>query len=112
MLNDDDGWDAIHVGAAAVHLPCELVRQLRRPGRLFIPIREGVCNCFPNTYIWIFDKDEEGNVTETKICQARFVSLMDAPLHHKMSGTQRESREGSAAEELEIVGNQLGQRDE
>lgn len=34
------GWDAIHVGAAAVKWHDELVRQLRSPGRLFIPVAE------------------------------------------------------------------------
>ena len=30
---DENGWDAIHVGAGAAHLHDELVAQLRRPGR-------------------------------------------------------------------------------
>ena len=29
----EEGWDAIHVGAAAIELHKELVDQLRRPGR-------------------------------------------------------------------------------
>lgn len=30
---EKEGWDAIHVGAAAVKLHEELIEQLRRPGR-------------------------------------------------------------------------------
>jgi protein-L-isoaspartate(D-aspartate) O-methyltransferase len=79
LLDEDNGWDVIHVGAAAVRLHDELVQQLRSPGRLFIPVAviEGVwCS---DKYIWTVDKDEEGNITKTKRCKAQYVSLMDAP---------------------------------
>lgn len=32
-------WDAIHVGAAAREVPNELLRGLKSPGRMFIPVR-------------------------------------------------------------------------
>ncbi|KAI0833963.1 PCMT-domain-containing protein [Hypoxylon sp. FL0890] len=76
--DDDGGWDAIHVGAAAIKLHDELVQQLRSPGRLFIPVLEEE-NWFSDTYIWTVDKDEKGNVTKTKHYKVKYVSLMDAP---------------------------------
>ncbi|KAI0835824.1 PCMT-domain-containing protein [Hypoxylon sp. FL0890] len=76
---EDGGWDAIHVGAAAVRLHDELERQLRSAGRLFISVAEIEDDWFSDKYIWMVDKDEEGNITKTKWCQAQYVSLMDAP---------------------------------
>ncbi|KAI0416808.1 PCMT-domain-containing protein [Xylaria grammica] len=78
FLAEDGGWDAIHVGAAAIRLHDELVRQLRSPGRLFIPVAEIEDDWFSDKYIWTVDKDEEGNITKTKRCRAQYVSLMDA----------------------------------
>ncbi|KAK7931027.1 protein-L-isoaspartate O-methyltransferase-domain-containing protein [Apiospora marii] len=70
------GWDAIHVGAAAEELHEELVRQLRSPGRMFIPVggRDGW-----DQYIWTVDKDKEGNVTKRRGYGVRYVPLTDAP---------------------------------
>ncbi|KAI0016344.1 protein-L-isoaspartate O-methyltransferase [Xylariomycetidae sp. FL0641] len=70
------GWDAIHVGAAAVELHDELVRQLRAPGRLFIPVAD---ESGWDQYIWTVDKDEEGKVTRKKGYGVRYVPLTDAP---------------------------------
>ena len=69
------GWDAIHVGAAAVKLHEELIEQLRSPGRLFIPVEDenGI-----DQYIWNVDKDEKGNVTKKKLYGVRYVPLTDA----------------------------------
>ncbi|KAI1134937.1 PCMT-domain-containing protein [Hypoxylon sp. FL0543] len=75
---DEDGWDAIHVGAAAIKLHDELVQQLRSPGRLFIPVADEENNWFSDKYIWTVDKDEKGNVTKTKHYRVQYVSLMDA----------------------------------
>ncbi|KAI0845364.1 protein-L-isoaspartate O-methyltransferase [Daldinia vernicosa] len=71
------GWDAIHVGAAAATLHDELVRQLRSPGRMFIPVEAG--NGWEEQYIWTVDKDEHGNVTKKKLYGVRYVPLTDAP---------------------------------
>ncbi|KAI0505660.1 hypothetical protein F5B22DRAFT_626764, partial [Xylaria bambusicola] len=99
-LNDNGGWDAIHVGAAAVLLHSELVQQLRSPGRLFIPVTEEEGNWFSDIYIWIVDKDEEGHTTKTKLCPAQFVSLMDAPiLLHRMIQDDGHDGEVPTAEE-------------
>ncbi|KAI0098462.1 protein-L-isoaspartate O-methyltransferase [Daldinia grandis] len=70
------GWDAIHVGAAAAVLHEELVRQLRSPGRMFIPVEaEGG----GEQYIWTVEKDELGNVERRKLYGVRYVPLTDAP---------------------------------
>ncbi|KAI1148121.1 PCMT-domain-containing protein [Nemania diffusa] len=78
LCSDDGDWDVIHVGAAVVRLHDELVRQLRSPGRLFIPIADVENNSSSDQYIWTVEKDEDGNVTKTKLCQAQCVSRMDA----------------------------------
>ncbi len=69
----DRGYDAIHVGAAAKEAHEVLVRQLRRPGRLFIPVGEDV------QFIWIIDKMEDGTVVREKQFGVRYVPLTDAP---------------------------------
>ncbi|KAI1164186.1 protein-L-isoaspartate O-methyltransferase [Nemania serpens] len=75
--DDAQGWDAIHVGAAAAELHPELVRQLRRPGRMFIPVEEkpGLWN----QHIWVVDKDESGEVEKKRLYAVRYVPLTDAP---------------------------------
>ena len=56
-------FDVIHVGAAAPSMPRELVEQLGRPGRMFVPVGpDGGSQA-----VWQVDKDEEGNVTEKKL---------------------------------------------
>ncbi len=67
------GWDAIHVGAAAREAHGVLVEQLRRPGRLFIPVGEDT------QYIWVIDKKEDGSVVREKSFGVRYVPLTDAP---------------------------------
>ncbi|KAI1430731.1 protein-L-isoaspartate O-methyltransferase [Xylaria sp. CBS 124048] len=74
--SDAQGWDAIHVGAAAVELHEVLVTQLRRPGRLFIPVEGGF---LAGQYIWVVDKDENGKVEKKKLYGVRYVPLTDAP---------------------------------
>ncbi|KAK8070265.1 Protein-L-isoaspartate(D-aspartate) O-methyltransferase [Apiospora phragmitis] len=74
--DEEGGWDAIHVGAAAEKLHEELVRQLRAPGRMFIPVggRDGW-----DQYIWTVEKDGEGNVAKRRGYGVRYVPLTDAP---------------------------------
>ncbi|KAK6196715.1 hypothetical protein LQW54_011283 [Pestalotiopsis sp. IQ-011] len=76
----EGGWDAIHVGAAAIELHQELVDQLRSPGRMFIPVggRDGW-----DQFIWTVDKDREGKVTKKKLYGVRYVPLTDAPGKNK-----------------------------
>ena len=71
----EEQWDVIHVGAAAREAHEVLIRQLRRPGRLFIPVGEGG----EAQYIWIIDKDAEGRVTRKRDMGVRYVPLTDAP---------------------------------
>ncbi|KAI2602877.1 protein-L-isoaspartate O-methyltransferase [Hypoxylon fragiforme] len=73
---EEGGWDAIHVGAAAVELHEELVQQLRRPGRMFIPVDAGTGW---EQHIWTVDKDEQGNIKKEKLYGVRYVPLTDAP---------------------------------
>ncbi|KAJ2986117.1 hypothetical protein NUW58_g5178 [Xylaria curta] len=75
--SEAQGWDAIHVGAAAVELHAELVSQLRRPGRLFIPVEDETRR--DEQYIWVVDKDENGKVEKKRLFGVRYVPLTDAP---------------------------------
>ncbi|KAI0508743.1 protein-L-isoaspartate O-methyltransferase-domain-containing protein [Xylaria bambusicola] len=73
--SDAQGWDAIHVGAAAAELHEDLVKQLRKPGRMFIPVEdEGGMQ-----YIWVVDKDVDGNIEKKRLYGVRYVPLTDAP---------------------------------
>ncbi|KAF9874350.1 hypothetical protein CkaCkLH20_08333 [Colletotrichum karsti] len=71
-----EGWDAIHVGAAAVELHQELVDQLRAPGRMFIPVEDD--NGY-DQYVWAIDKKEDGSIVKEKLFGVRYVPLTDAP---------------------------------
>ena len=56
-------FDVIHVGAAAPSMPRELVEQLARPGRMFVPVGpDGGSQA-----VYQVDKDEQGNVTEKRL---------------------------------------------
>ena len=72
-VQGEEQWDAIHVGAAAKEAHDTLIRQLRRPGRLFIPVGVG------DQWIWVIDKDATGNVTRRRDMGVRYVPLTDAP---------------------------------
>ena len=67
-------YDAIHVGAAAKELHPNLVDQLKRPGRMFIPVEENYMQ-----YIWVIDKKADGNVERKKLYGVQYVPLTDAP---------------------------------
>ncbi|MCU1559036.1 MAG: putative protein-beta-aspartate methyltransferase protein [Microbacteriaceae bacterium] len=71
------GWDAIHVGASAVKVHDELVEQLRKPGRMFIPVDDDESRI--EQHIWTIDKDEKGEVQGKKLFGVRYVPLTDAP---------------------------------
>ena len=64
-------YKAIHVGAAAVKEPQDLIDQLAKGGRMFIPIGTY------DQYIKVFDKDEFGIVKEKKVMGVRYVPLTD-----------------------------------
>ena len=62
-------YKVIHVGAAAEEVPKELIDQLDKNGRMFIPV---------GTYdhwIKVIDKDKNGNISEKKVMGVRYVPL-------------------------------------
>ncbi|KAF2660699.1 protein-L-isoaspartate O-methyltransferase [Lophiostoma macrostomum CBS 122681] len=67
-------YDAVHVGAAAAEHHEELTRQLKSPGRLFVPVAEGY-----GQYIFVVDKKEDGSVERKKLYGVQYVPLTDAP---------------------------------
>ena len=65
-------YKAIHVGAAAPdQVPQELINQLDKGGRMFIPIG----NDSNNQWIYIIDKDLNGNLKSQKILSVCYVPL-------------------------------------
>ncbi|KZT60978.1 protein-L-isoaspartate O-methyltransferase [Calocera cornea HHB12733] len=64
-------FNAIHVGAASPHLPQELVDQLAKPGRMFIPVGTN------EQAVIQVDKDEDGKVTQKELFGVRYVPLTD-----------------------------------
>lgn len=72
----DGMWDAIHVGAAAKEVHEPLIRQLKAPGRLFIPVEEADSR---GQWIWVIDKAADGKVTRRRDIGVRYVPLCDAP---------------------------------
>lgn len=50
-----------HVGAAAETMHDELVRQLKAPGRMFIPVSDRA-----GQGIYVVDKDKNGRVTKSR----------------------------------------------
>ena len=70
-------YDAIHVGAAAQAFHSELLDQLKSPGRMFIPVEEQ--SGFGDQWIWVVDKDKDGNISKEKSIGVRYVPLTDAP---------------------------------
>ena len=72
---DEAPYDAIHVGAAAAEAHGPLLDQLKAPGRLFIPVQGSL----GGQYVWVYDKDENGNVSKEKLFPVSYVPLTDAP---------------------------------
>ncbi len=70
-------YDAIHVGAAAQSFHPDLLEQLKNPGRMFIPVEEQSGQ--RDQWIWVVDKDQDGNIKKEKIMGVRYVPLTDAP---------------------------------
>ncbi|KAI8384047.1 protein-L-isoaspartate O-methyltransferase [Blakeslea trispora] len=65
-------YDCIHVGAASPTVPDILIKQLKSPGRLFVPVGTD------SQHIMIYDKDEHGNVSEKKWLGVMYIPLTDA----------------------------------
>jgi len=75
-----DGWeglpgqlfDAIHVGAAAEKVPEALVVQLKKPGRMIVPIGP---ESFAQQLVQV-DKDEQGKISFTPLLDVQYVPLV------------------------------------
>ena len=67
-------YKAIHVGAAAPQVPKDLVEQLDKNGRMFIPVG----GQYESQYIYIIDKDSNGKITEQKVLSVNYVPLTSA----------------------------------
>lgn len=72
--SEDAPYNVIHVGAAAAEHHAELERQLKAPGRMFVPVEDGAAQ-----YIFVVDKDEKGEVVKKKLYGVQYVPLTDAP---------------------------------
>lgn len=64
-------YDCIHVGAAASETPQALIDQLKRPGRIFIPVGRDAQS------IMVYDKDAEGDIHMEKWMNVLYVPLTD-----------------------------------
>ena len=64
-------YKVIHVGAAADKVPQDLIDQLAKGGRMFIPV--GIYD----QYIKVIAKDANGNISEKKVMGVRYVPLTD-----------------------------------
>lgn len=76
--NEQNGiemFDAIHVGAAAERMPDTLLRSLKRPGRMVIPVGPQ----WGSQVFVVVDKDKNGALTQREI-----LSVMYVPLEHQM----------------------------
>ena len=82
ILTNEDGrkgfkqyapFKIIHVGAAAEKIPDELIAQLDKNGRMFIPV--GKAN--HGQWIYLVDKDENGIVSQRQIMGVSYVPLTD-----------------------------------
>ena len=66
-------YKAIHVGAAAPQVPKDLVEQLDKNGRMFIPVGRQ----YESQYIYIIDKDSNGKISEKRVLSVNYVPLTD-----------------------------------
>ena len=64
-------FKVIHVGAAAPEIPQDLIDQLDNNGRMFIPVGTY------DQWIYLVDKDSNGNITKKKIMGVCYVPLTD-----------------------------------
>ena len=64
-------YQAIHVGAAAAEIPNDLIDQLDKNGRMFIPVG----GQYESQYIYVIDKDSNEIITKKKVMSFIFVPL-------------------------------------
>ncbi|XP_065364174.1 protein-L-isoaspartate(D-aspartate) O-methyltransferase-like isoform X2 [Calliphora vicina] len=70
-------YNAIHVGAAAPDKPTALIKQLAKGGRLIVPVGPDL----GQQYMMQYDKDKDGNVSETRLVGVMYVPLTDLERH-------------------------------
>ncbi|PSC67195.1 L-isoaspartate O-methyltransferase [Micractinium conductrix] len=73
VLEREEGFDAIHVGAAASSLPDILVRKLNPGGRMVIPVGPQ----WEYQVMQVVDKDREGKVKKHNVMHVRYVPLTE-----------------------------------
>ena len=64
-------YQAIHVGAAAAEIPNDLIDQLDKNGRMFIPVG----GQYESQYIYVIDKDSNEIITKKKVMSVNYVPL-------------------------------------
>ena len=67
----EEVFDVIHVGAAAETMPDTLIRALKRPGRMVIPVGPQ----WGSQVFTIVDKDKDGAVTQRELMSVMYVPL-------------------------------------
>ena len=66
-------FKVIHVGAAAETIPEDLIEQLDKNGRMFIPVG----GQFEDQWIYLVDKDSQGNISKKRLMCVTYVPLTD-----------------------------------
>ena len=70
---DEAPFDVIHVGGAIANVPQELLNQLAKGGRMWIPVGPAGCQA-----IYVYDKDLVGGVKSQKLCNVSYGMLTNA----------------------------------
>jgi len=63
-------YDVIHVGGAVAQVPQEMLNQLAKGGRMWIPVGPNGCQA-----IYVYDKDMNGNVKNQKLFNVSYGAL-------------------------------------
>ena len=69
---DHAPFDRIMVTAAPKKIPEKLVEQLKNGGKMIIPFGDNSLS----QYLWIVEKDENGNIKKEKVLPVRFVPMI------------------------------------
>ena len=75
--NDEKIFDAIHVGAAADSMPDVLLKALKSPGRMVIPVGPQ----WGSQVFMLVDKDKDGSITQRELMSVMYVPLEQSPRH-------------------------------
>lgn len=72
-LGQEGPFDVIHVGATAPGLPVELIEQLKKGGRMVVPIQKDI----DNQIFEQIDKLPNGEIRRQELLRVRYVPLTD-----------------------------------